>query len=630
MRVERAPSAAKTGRFRSPIQAHLEAIHARYQGLDEGEVADVHPRAGQGDPDWFGIASRPSTAISTRSATASTPFTIQSISKPFVYGLALEDHGRERCFGGSASSPAATPFNAISLEPGTGRPAQPDDQRRRDRGSSLIAGDPPTSAFARMLADALGATPAATLDARRVGLRSERATGHRNRAHRPICCATSASLDDDRRGGARPVLPPVLGRASTCRDLGVDGGDARQRRRQPASRGERAIATSYVARRAQRHDDLRHVRLRRANGSYRVGLPAKSGVGGGIIAVLPGQFGIGVFSPRLDARGNSVRGVGVCRDLSRDFGLHFLRTTRLSRAVIRSAYGLTSIRSKTRRPEGDRKQLDAIGDRAAVYELQGDLAFCTVEAIVRRISEERDHVELMVLDMQRVKRIDTPAARMLRDLCLEARAGGKLVLFVGAERQPALLRGIEEALAERGEAARSLNFTDLDRALEWCEDRVLVRYGTSTSASMSATLASQEICRGLDEAGLAVLQPLLVRRRFTPGELVIRVGEAADAMYFLLEGRVSVLMSRDTGEPQRLNTLSPGMAFGELALVTRARRSADVRADTVVDCYMLSADRFAELGRTHPAVKMKLLENMLRQAVEVVARLNQEVVARHH
>jgi len=99
-------------------------------------------------------------------------------------------------------------------------------------------------------------------------------------------------------------------------------------------------------------------------------------------------------------------------------------------------------------------------------------------------------------------------------------------------------------------------------------------------------------------------------------------------MYFLLEGRVSVLMTRDTGEPQRLTTLSPGMAFGELALVTRSRRSADVRADTQVDCYVLSAERFDQLGETHPAVKMKLLENMLRQAVEVVARLNQEVVAR--
>jgi hypothetical protein len=62
--------------------------------------------------------------------------------------------------------------------------------------------------------------------------------------------------------------------------------------------------------------------------------------------------------------------------------------------------------------------------------------------------------------------------------------------------------------------------------------------------------------------------------------------------------------------------------------VTRSRRSADVRADTVVDCYALSADRFGELGLTYPAVRMKLLENMLRQAVEVVARLNQEVVAR--
>jgi len=70
------------------------------------------------------------------------------------------------------------------------------------------------------------------------------------------------------------------------------------------------------------------------------------------------------------------------------------------------------------------------------------------------------------------------------------------------------------------------------------------------------------------------------------------------------------------------------MAFGELALVTRSRRSADVQADTVVDCYALSAEHFAKLGRTHSAVKMTLLENMLRQAVEVVARLNQEVVAR--
>src|SRR6185369_7592083 len=68
---------------------------------------------------------------------------------------------------------------------------------------------------------------------------------------------------------------------------------------------------------------------------YNVGLPAKSGVAGGVLAVLPGQLGIGVFSPRLDARGNSVRGVEVCKQLSSELGLHSLRVPRSSRSAIR-------------------------------------------------------------------------------------------------------------------------------------------------------------------------------------------------------------------------------------------------------------------------------------------------------
>src|SRR5262249_59765987 len=69
-----------------------------------------------------------------------------------------------------------------------------------------------------------------------------------------------------------------------------------------------------------------------------VGLPAKSGVSGGVLGVLPGRLGIGVFSPRLDEQGNSVRGVAVCRDLSRDLVLHLMRAGERAAPPVRALH----------------------------------------------------------------------------------------------------------------------------------------------------------------------------------------------------------------------------------------------------------------------------------------------------
>jgi glutaminase len=85
--------------------------------------------------------------------------------------------------------------------------------------------------------------------------------------------------------------------------------------------GERAIEARYVR-------DVLSVMYTcgmydySGNWAYSVGLPAKSGVGGGIIAVVPGKLGIGIFSPPLDERGNSVRGIKVCQAMVEDLGLH--------------------------------------------------------------------------------------------------------------------------------------------------------------------------------------------------------------------------------------------------------------------------------------------------------------------
>jgi glutaminase len=106
----------------------------------------------------------------------------------------------------------------------------------------------------------------------------------------------------------------------TCHDLAVMGATLANGGVNPVT-GERAIRAEFVK-------DLLSIMLTcgmydyAGEWAFRVGLPAKSGVAGGVVAVVPGRLGIGIFSPRLDAKGNSVRGVKVCEELSRRFGLH--------------------------------------------------------------------------------------------------------------------------------------------------------------------------------------------------------------------------------------------------------------------------------------------------------------------
>lgn len=116
---------------------------------------------------------------------------------------------------------------------------------------------------------------------------------------------------------------------------------------------------------------------------YRIGMPAKSGVTGGIIAVLPGQLGIGVFSPPLDPRGNSVRGLKVCEDLSRFFDLHLLNTPHASLSVIRLKFTAAEINSSRVRTVEESQILRQHGGGIRVYQLQGQLVLSTAEVVVR-------------------------------------------------------------------------------------------------------------------------------------------------------------------------------------------------------------------------------------------------------
>jgi glutaminase len=178
-----------------------------------------------------------------------------------------------------------------------------------------------------------------------------------------------------------------------------------------------------------------------------VGLPAKSGVGGGILAVLPGQLGIGVYSPLLDDRGNSVRGVLVCRSLSERLGLHFLSFGRQSRATIRAVY-------------------DAM-DGVRVYEMHGDLMFAGAEKVLRTADHDREQFAVAILDVTRVDTIDDPARALLADMSTTLRAAGKQAYLVDPDAAVILPdRGFDEFV-----------FTSIDDALdaarEWLRDNLI-------------------------------------------------------------------------------------------------------------------------------------------------------------
>jgi glutaminase len=98
-------------------------------------------------------------------------------------------------------------------------------------------------------------------------------------------------------------------------------------------------------------------------------------------------------------------------------------------------------------------------------------------------------------------------------------------------------------------------------------------------------------------------------------------------LYFLMSGEVSVIVELPTGRLKRLSTVSPGMGFGELALVEGGVRSADVRADTPVECYTFTKKVFEQLDETHAELKSSLLYNLLRMVAQITHRLTEEVIA---
>src|SRR5882724_2104162 len=135
----------------SPIQDYLEQLHTEFSRINEGKVAAYIPELAKANPNWFGICLVTMNGSVYEVGDSAQAFTIQSISKPFVYGLALEDHGRADVLARVGLEPTGDAFNSISLDPDTGRPRNPMINAGAIATAGLISGKMPQTRLKRVL-----------------------------------------------------------------------------------------------------------------------------------------------------------------------------------------------------------------------------------------------------------------------------------------------------------------------------------------------------------------------------------------------------------------------------------------------------------------------------------------------
>ncbi len=167
--------------LQSPIYTYLRQLHATYADLHDGRVASYIPELSHANPNWFGICVATTDSYVYEVGDSRQPFTIQSISKPFVYGLALEDHGQEAVLDKIGVEPTGDAFNSISLYSDSGRPFNPMINAGAIAATGMIDGADPTDRLHRLLHMVSGYCGRAVEVDQRV-YESERSTGHRNRA----------------------------------------------------------------------------------------------------------------------------------------------------------------------------------------------------------------------------------------------------------------------------------------------------------------------------------------------------------------------------------------------------------------------------------------------------------------
>jgi glutaminase len=589
-------------RMRSLVLDYLDGVYRDLSGDTSGSVADYIPELAIVDPDSFAICLATSDGYVYEAGDSRKRFAIQSVSKPFTYALALADRGLAAVAAKVDVEPSGEPFNEISLDPITERPRNPMINAGAITCASLIVGDSPEHRFER-LRKFYSSFAGRELELDEDMFASEDRTGNRNRAI-GYMLRSFGILDED----PQTTLAVYFRQCSIevdCRDLSLMAATLADSGVNPVT-NERVLDPALTERVLS---VMTTCGMYNAAGDWvtEVGLPAKSGVGGGILAVLPGQIGLAVFSPRLDEHGNSVRGVQACRRLSKDLELHFMHVSRAARSAVRASYDVVEAPSRRRRSPQEQAVLLEYGRRARVYELHGDLLFAGAESVIREITARAGDLDVTVLDIRGVDETAEVSRRLLLGLRDQLRSVGGEAVMVDPARTVINL--------DPDPSKRIRHFPDVNAAIEYAEDSLISRYGGAGAKWRKIDVQDHPLLTGLPDHQLELVRSRLQPRSYRDAEPVVLAGQAPHGLYLVLSGMVDV--SAEQGNVRHhLSMFTVGTTFGTIYAVTQRGYDIDAHARDDVEALLLPMAAIAELSRSAPDLMLALQGRLIAGAFD--------------
>jgi SulP family sulfate permease len=295
----------------------------------------------------------------------------------------------------------------------------------------------------------------------------------------------------------------------------------------------------------------------------------------------------------------------------------FIRNYSLVEVVTHALSG-TDMRSNVDRPMRDLRFLREHGGQIFVLRLQGFIFFGTANHLLHevrlRVNDiSQPPVNFVILDFRRVSGLDSSAVFSLNKVQRLARQEQFSLLMTHVSPQ------IITQLEHGGVSARHDDLfhlvPDLDRALEWCEERLLAgAHGKPNGHSLQLT---EQLCDSWS-AGIQPqrLMPYLERLEVPAGTHLIRQSEQSESLYFIESGRVTVRLEFADGRTLRLRTMGAGTVVGEVGLFLGGTRSASVVSEQPCTVYRLTAETLERMNRENPELALALHRYLICQLGE--------------